>query len=83
MSDYRDGILGYIHEDLSKLSHSELGKVYKFIRTKIIANLPNSEQEEPPSHSTQHAKGASLCDGCHVESCDMRGEAVECSGREC
>lgn len=29
----------YILEDLSKLTANEMGKVYKFIRTKIIANI--------------------------------------------
>jgi hypothetical protein len=39
-----------------------------------------------PASPVQHSNGAEpaeicLCDDCVVESCDMRGEAVECSGR--
>jgi hypothetical protein len=42
--------------------------------------------EKRPANVTQHSNGAEpaeicLCDDCVVESCDMRGEAVECSGR--
>ena len=42
---------------------------------------------ESPATIHQHSNGASpegeicLCDDCIVESCDMRGQAVECSGR--
>ena len=41
--------------------------------------------EERQKTIAQHSNGAEpaeicLCDDCVVESCDMRGEAVECSG---
>lgn len=33
-----------IIEDLDKLSTQELGKVYKFIRTELIAEIPNRKK---------------------------------------
>lgn len=38
--DVSENLITCIHEDLQKLSVSALGRVYKFIRRNLIANLP-------------------------------------------
>lgn len=40
-SSFREKIIRDINEDLDNLTDHELTKVYKFIRTKIIANIKN------------------------------------------
>jgi hypothetical protein len=37
--DFKSKIIKDINEDLNRLDDHELGKVYKFIRTNIIANI--------------------------------------------
>ena len=39
MIDEKETLVAYINEDLKYMTLKEVGKVYKFIRTKIIADL--------------------------------------------
>lgn len=41
-SQHEESMISLIKEDLNRLDMSELGKVYKFIRRKIIADIPGS-----------------------------------------
>ena len=47
-----------------------------------IARRAEVYLQEASKASAQQTRGKiCLCDDCIVEQCDMRGEAVECSGR--
>ena len=42
--DYKAGFISSINEDLEKCTVEELGKIYRFIRRDIIANIPGRKK---------------------------------------
>lgn len=43
MSKFKKQMIYYINQDMSNMSLNELGKVYKFIRRSIIAQIPEAK----------------------------------------
>ena len=49
----RDILLAYIDEDLENMTTAELGRVYRFIRREIIADIPGrNKSSKPPDCET-------------------------------
>lgn len=88
--DYRVSLLDSIIEDLERLSMPELTRVYKFIRTHVIANIPGlqppdskesasaiPQQPQPSMPTSCNGGGCPIASTCTVS----RYNSPECRQR--